>query len=190
LPSAFSPDGTRLLFFEQRPERLAFDLGILTLQGERRAELVAQTMFSEENADISPDGRWVVSQSDESGRNEIYLRPFPDMNAARHLVSTDGGTRPVWARSGREFFYLAGGQGTATLMAVPIQTSPTLTVGKPIKLFEGAYWAGLRGRTYDVSPDGQRFLMIKEAGSTADAAPQIIIVENWFEELKQRVPKN
>ena len=74
------------------------------------------------------------------------------------------------------------------MMAVPMQTSPSLVMGTPVKLFEGRFFSGLVGRTYDVSPDGRRFLMIKDAASTAELPPQIVIVENWFEELKRRVP--
>jgi serine/threonine-protein kinase len=186
LPTAFSADGTRLVFTDQG-RRGDYDIGILQLQGERRPELVMNTTFNEINAEVSPDGRWVAYQADESGRYEIYVRPFPDMASARRLISTTGGTRPVWARSGRELFYLAA---DGALMAVPVETSPTLTVGAPVKLFTGPYFAVLNGRTYDVAPDGERFLMIKEIGSAADAAPQIIVVENWFEELKARVPTN
>ena len=105
-PHAFSPDGTRLLIREERPTTGA-DLALLTLEGERRVETLVQTTFTERNGEISPDGRWLAYQSDESGQFEIYVRPFPDVNSGRWQISTGGGTRPLWARRGRELFYVA-----------------------------------------------------------------------------------
>jgi Tol biopolymer transport system component len=189
LANAVLPDGSRLFVTVQELSGV-YDLGILDLAGDRRTELVTQTPnFNEQNADLSPDARFVAYQSNESGQSEIFLRPFPDTKGLRHLVSIAGGTRPLWARSGRELFYLTAG---GALMAVPVQTTPTLTVGTPVKLFEGPYFRGLNLRTYDVSPDGLRFLMIKEVGSGEDTSerPRIIIVQNWFEELKRLVPTN
>ena len=104
-------------------------------------------------------------------------------------MSKGGGTRPLWARTGRELFYLATGSDGFRVMAVPIQPGTSFTAATPQALFEGRYFVDSEGRTYDVSPDGQRFLMIKNAG-TAEAAPQIIVVENWFEELKRLAPTN
>ncbi|MBI3050026.1 MAG: serine/threonine-protein kinase [Acidobacteria bacterium] len=184
-PADFSPDGAHLFIHIQEPSG-EYDLGVLSLQGERRSQLLTDTDgFNEHNAAVSPDGAWIAYQSNESGRSEVYLSPFPRFTSARHLISTGGGTRPAWARSGRELFYLTE---SGTLMAVPIQTTPALTVGKPAALFEGPYFRSLNGRTYDVSPDGQRFLMIKEADATAGAVPQIVLVENWLDELTRLVP--
>ena len=101
-------------------------------------------------------------------------------------MSTGGGTRPLWARNGRELFYLVG-QGR--VMAVPIQPGPTFVAGSPVVVFDGPYVAPLAGRSYDVSSDGQRFLMIKENESSGKASPpQLIVVQNWTEELKRLVP--
>jgi serine/threonine-protein kinase len=138
-------------------------------------------------ADFSPNGRFIAYQSDESGRYEIYVRPFPRIDNGRWQVSTAGGTRPVWARSDRELFYL---DASNALTAVPVDTSgPTLGNGIPTKLFDTKYAEPSPSRNYDVSADGQRFLMLK-ANATDDpnATPvSMIIVEHWFEELKQRV---
>ena len=102
-----------------------------------------------------------------------------------------GGRRPLWARDGRELFYQAPSIGpTSTLMRVPVEARGTVwSAGTPVALFQGRYFTGTQGRAYDVSPDGRRFLMIKEAGADqGDARPQIIVVQHWTEELKRLVP--
>jgi serine/threonine-protein kinase len=154
------------------------------------------------NADISPDGRWLAYESNESGQREVYVRPFPDVSGGRWQVSTGGGTRPVFGRNGQELFYLAttGTVGTdATLMSVRIQPGSTWTAGNPAKLFTGRYFyndgqgAAGDGRTYDVSPDGRRFLMIKDSGTVGQQTatpPNLVVVQNWTEELKRIVPTN
>ncbi len=153
-----------------------------------RTDVLVQTTFAELNAEVSPDGRWLAYASNESGQNQIYVRPFPNVNAGRWQVSTSGGTRPVWARSGRELFYL---DVNNQLTAVPVQTTgSTFSAGNPVKLFEGRYYTGSNLRTYDVSPDGQRFLMIKDS-APSDQPPtatpaSLVVVLNWFEELKAR----
>jgi len=138
-------------------------------------------------AAFSPNGRYIAYQSEESGRIEIYVRPFPRVNNGRWQVSTAGGTRPVWARSGRELFYL---DASNALTAVPVDISgPTISIGSPAKLFDTGYAEPNPSRHYDVSADGQRFLMLK-ASATGDpnATPvSMVLVEHWFEELKQRV---
>ena len=166
----------------------------IRLNGEQKAEPLIASPSSEMNAALSPSGQWLAMQQyDESAKAEIWLLPFPDVGASRTQVSNGGGTRPAWARSGRELFYMAAPpnatEGIVSMMAVPVQTSPSLVLGTPVKLFEGPYFIGLAGRTYDVSPDGKRFLMIKNVSPGQTAADQrIVIVENWTEELKRLVP--
>jgi serine/threonine-protein kinase len=185
-PYAFSPDGRRLLLRQQNPST-GIDLHILALEGQRANEALLATPFSESNGELSSDGRWLAYQSNESGQDEIYVRPFPDVNAGRWQVSTGGGSRPLWARDGRELFYLAG-DGRLTGVAVETSNS-TFTTGNPVRLLERAYLSPAPGRTYDVSPDGQRFLMIKEVGSDeGGATSELVVVLNWFEELKRLVP--
>jgi hypothetical protein len=138
-------------------------------------------------ADFSPNGRYIAYQSDESGRYEIYVRPFPRIDNGRWQVSMAGGTRPVWARNGRELFYL---DASNTLSAVPVSTSgPTISIGIPAKLFDTTYVQPNPARHFDVSADGQQFLMLKAiATGDPNATPvSIVLVEHWFEELKQRV---
>jgi serine/threonine-protein kinase len=184
-PSSFSPDGTRLLVYGDgaRPDD---DVGLVHLPGDGRVmPLLRSTMFSEQNPEISPDGRWMAYNSEESGRNEVYVRPFPDVERGRWQVSTTGGTEPMWARSGRELFFRNGG----ALMAAPLQLGANFAAGTPRVLFQGAYARPPGGRTYDVSPDGRRFLMMKE-GTSGTGAPQaqVILVQNWLQELKRLVP--
>ena len=203
---AFSPDGTRLVFREETATT-GDDLVVLALEAGRRAQSPSQgvggpgrsstsdvrplvrTTFNERNGEISPDGRWLAYDSDESGRPEIYVRPFPEVDGGRWQVSTSGGTRPLWARSGKELLYLGP---SGAMMSAPVESGSTFRAGNPTRLFAGRYFlAELQpGRTYDVSPDGQRFLMIKPVVGPDQPAPSasLVIVQNWQEELKRLVP--
>jgi len=185
VPYAFSADGRRLVFGETG--RL-YDLGVLTL-GEG-AESILASEFSEANAEISPDGRWLAYQSDASGRDEIYVQPFPNLDEGRWQISRDGGTHPLWSPDGKELFYLRATTTRVTLglMAVPIETEPTFVPGNPAGVFEGNYVGYTPGRAYDVAPDGERFLMIKQAGLEEGSAQELILVQNWFQELERLVP--
>jgi serine/threonine-protein kinase len=185
-PLSFSPDGRLLVFGE--PGQPPFDLYTLDLNSDRKVSPLLNASYSEHNGEISPDGRWLAYQSDESGSSEIYVRPFPNVAGGRSQISSGGGTRPVWARNGRELFYL-GIDGA--MMSVSIDSSVgsgTFSAGTPQLLFPGpSYYLVQAGRSYDVSADG-RFLMIKNTTPRAVSAPQLIVVLNWVEELKQRVP--
>jgi serine/threonine protein kinase len=181
-PFSISPDGRRAILHSETDGSA---LDTLTLDGQSKPEpLLASPSFTLAHGEVSPDGRWLAYQSNEGGENQIYVRPFPDVNSGRWQVSPAGGIKPVWARNGRELFYLAG----RSLMAVPVQTAATFTAGTPIKLFEGPYFVGLGGRSYDVSLDGQRFVVIKETPEEDQPrADTIAIVLNWRDELKRRV---
>ena len=163
------------------------DIGIVSLEAEGEVSPLVQTAFNERNAEVSPDGQWLAYESDESGQLEIYVRPFPDVDTGRWPVSTGGGTQPLWARDGRELFYRSG----AAVMVVSIQTGSPFVAGSPAVVFERPYLVGPGGRAYDIAPNGQRFLMLREGadGDSQNAPPdRFIIVENWFEELRRRVP--
>ena len=132
------------------------------LAGERGLRPLVQTPFTDRNGVVSPDGRWLAYESDSSGRFEIYARPFPEADSGRWQVSTAGGTRPLWAHSGRELFYM-GLDGA--LMRVSVEANDSVwSAGTPTKLLEARYFGtgSNPGRTYDISPDDQRFLMIKQ----------------------------
>ncbi len=151
-----------------------------------RLEASGGTLFEGSWPEFSPDGRYIAYQSDESGQAEVYVRPFPLVDSGRWQVSTAGGTRPAWARSGRELFYL---DASNTLTAVPVQTSGlTLSAGQPAKVFDSKDATPFGPRYYDVSPDGERFLMLKDSIPDPNATPaQLVVVEHWFEELKAPV---
>ncbi len=126
--------------------------------------------FDELNADVSPNDHWLAYESNESGRPEIYVRPFPNVDADRQQVSTNGGTQPLWARNGQELFY----ESVGTLMRVPVKTGATFERGTPEKVFDASPYlvsprGGQPGRMHDVSADGKRFLMIKETSVPTSA---------------------
>jgi len=188
-PYFFSPTGKELVFRELRPS--GPDIGMISVGGDANPVWILESRFAEMNAELSPDGRWMAYQSNESGNHEIYVRPFPKVNEGFQQVSGAGGIQPVWSRNGRELIYLQPGP-PFRLMAVPVRTGPTFDSGNPQVLFDWPYLApGPGGRTYDVSPDGRRFLALKAFAAVAGGdvpPPRIIVVENWIEELKQRVP--
>jgi serine/threonine-protein kinase len=179
VPFSFTPDGKLLVFHEIRPET-GQDLWLLPMEGERKPRVFLQTPAGETGAAISPDGRWVAYVSNSN----VFVRAFPGPGGVWQ-ISTEGGAEPAWARGGKELFYRKGGQ----MMAVEVRTQPTFSAGSPKLLFQGPFEEGSDfRRMYDVSPDGQRFLMLKPVESQASAHTQINVVLNWFEELKQKVP--
>jgi eukaryotic-like serine/threonine-protein kinase len=186
--TSITPDGTWLAGFEMPPKTLPSVFFLpLTHAAASSVDPVGGSRFVGAMAEFSPDGRYVAYQSLESGRGEIYIRPFPRVDNGRWQVSTAGGTRPVWAHSGRELFYL---DASNALAAVPVSTSgPTIRIGSPVKLFDTPYAEPNPSRHYDVSADGQRFLMLKPgANGDPNTTPvSMVLVEHWFEELKQRV---
>ena len=183
-PFSITPDGRRAIL-QAAPLAPSYFLDILTLDGQSKPELLLSSPpFDLAQGELSPDGRWLAYQSNEGGENQVYVRPFPDVNGGRWQVSPAGGIKPVWSRNGRELFYLAG----RALMAVPVQTTTKFTAGTPARLFEGSYFVALGGRSYDVSLDGQRFVIIKELpNEDQPRAENMVIVLNWREELKRRV---
>jgi serine/threonine-protein kinase len=187
-PTAFAPDGRTLVFAE--PANPPRDLALVHLTGERKTELLlGETPFDELNGEISPDHRWLAYESDESGRKEVYVRPFPNVNGGRWQVSTNGGTRPYWRPDGSELFYWsATGDNTGQIMVVSVTSGGSFTAGRPRLAVERSYLAPISGRSYDVSPDGRRFLVIKDAPAPTSAPSELVVVLNWFAELKRLVP--
>ncbi len=181
-PVSWSPDGQVLAFVEVNPTTQR-DLWVLRMD-DRKTEPFLKTKFDESVARFSPDGHWLAYISNELGRYEIYVQPYPGPGG-KWLISTEGGTEPAWNPNGREIFYRNGDK----MMAVDIATEPSFAVGKPHVLFAGPYEPSpATSPNYDVSPDGQRFLMLKPSEQEAAAPTQINVVLNWFEELKRRVP--
>ena len=182
IPFSWSHDGQLLTFLEV-DATTGNDIWVLQLS-DRKAQPFLRTPFNESVPQFSPDGRWLAYISDESGHFEIYVQPYPGPGS-KWQISTEGGTEPVWNPNGRELFYRSGEK----MMTVDISTQPGFAAGKPRMLFEGRYEpTPLTTPNYAVSPDGQRFLMLKPAQQAEEAPTQINVVLNWIEELKRRVP--
>lgn len=183
--TAITPDGTRVIGFETRDKAPTEVVAFPHATG--RSEPLSEIRFAGAFAEISPDGQYIAYQSSESGQVEIYVRPFPQVDSGRWRISTAGGTRAAWARSGRELFYL---DASNTLIAVQVQTSgSTFSAGSQAKVFDAKYSEPFPARMYDVSADGQRFLVMKDsAAGDPNATPaSMVVVLNWFKELKARV---
>ncbi len=143
--------------------------------------------FDETAMALSPDGRWLAYASNESGRQEVYVRPFPDLESGRRLVSADGGSSPLWAHSGRELFYLTPAN---EMMSAAVQTRPTFEVTERRTLFQfGADFVfGTRVyTTYDITPDDRRFVFVRTVGPQQENRVRLVLIENMLEELKEKM---
>jgi serine/threonine-protein kinase len=192
-PSSWSPDGATLAYMDEGESKgfFQFDIWVLSI-GDRKTRPVIHTAANEMTPEFSPDGRWLAYVSNESGRSEVYVQPYPGPGE-RHLISTNGGWQPAWSGSGRELFYVQGGAvgggGVTTLMSVKLATAPAFQAGMPEALFESADLRIPWGRSYDVASDGRRFLLTLNKETPTNLAPaQMIFVQHWFEELKRLVP--
>ena len=179
-PGDWSADGRFLAYDLAHPER-GYDIWYLRRKDDEQGfdEVpFLQTPFNEQNPKLSPDGRFVAYQSDESGRSEVYVTPFPE-GGGKWPVSRNGGEDPRWSRDGKELFYVEGD----TLVAVAVGTTPGFSAGEAERLF--SEFSLQRGSypNYDVSPDGQRFVTVE---SVENATPAIHVVQNWFEEFRGR----
>jgi serine/threonine-protein kinase len=175
-PRSFSPDGRLLAVTEWAPTSMR-NIWMLNIEGDRSPMPVLTTTFDEYAPAFSPDGRWLAYVSDETGRDEVYVRRYPG-EGGKSLVSTGGGSVPAWSADGRELFYRNG----QSMMAVSVETEPAFRAEKPRLLFEGNFKRGVYdSMSYDASPDGRRFVMVE---GTSDIAPdQIKVVLNWFGDL-------
>ena len=183
-PRAFSPDGTMLIFEDRSGGR--FQLGILGLEGSRTPTVLLDEETRERNPTVSPDGKWLAYNSQGPGTDrEVYVRPFPDVEAGRWQISTGGGDWPLWSPAGDELFY----RGPTGLMALQFTTDPTFTPATITQLFERRLIGGVSGRRIAVSSDGQRFLLFANDVQESDTPPaQLGVVLNWHKELLERVP--
>ena len=178
VPGSWTGDGKFLAFTELNPKS-GKDIWIFKSDSSV-ASLLLASPFQEHSPVFSPDGRWLLYVSDESGCEEVYATRYPGLGEKKS-ISTSGGREPVWSRDGQAVFYRNGDQ----IIAVPVQLTPAFTIGKPRVLFEGKWAASsISNANYDVSADGQRFLMV-EVEKSATAA-ELRVVVNWFEELKRQ----
>jgi Tol biopolymer transport system component len=178
---AFVPEGDRAVVISTGTAG-SYDLSTLPLEPGGALAPILSTQFHECYPALSPDGRWLAYASDESGQFEVYVRPFPGPGP-KTIVSQNGGSEPVWARNGRELFYIGFGREGGPLIAAGIQTSPTFQVTARTPLFDASeYETATPHANYDVGPDG-RFVMVYQGRLS-----EIVLVQNWAEEIGRRGP--
>jgi Tol biopolymer transport system component len=182
-PSAWTADGSALLAFFSDGSRLI----------PRDGKTEPRPLPIGAQADFSPDGRWLAYESrpNANTRGQVYEQSYPALDH-REQVSIGNGAGPAWRRDGRELYYVEDASSDGPLkirmMAVPITTTPTFSAGSPRMLFEGPFRIDGPFRGYDVTPDGQRFLMVQEIAQPAARLSHMVLVQNWTQELKRVVP--
>ena len=184
-PRTVSSDGL-LVFTEGRDINTSQDIGMLSLTDEERETTwLVRTPFDERNPVLSPDGHWMAYTSDRTGVVEVYVKPFPNVDDEREQVSQGGGNWPTWAHNRNELFY----RTAEGMMVVAYEAEPGFRPQSPALLFEETGIYTNLQRSYDVAPDG-RFLVVKAGTSTTDNSKvgQIILIQNWFDELQRLVP--
>jgi serine/threonine-protein kinase len=180
-PRSISPD-SRWLIAESFTPASGFDLKLIPLHGDRLNGPALNSPFLERWGEVSPDGRWLAYQSNESGRPEIHVRAFPDLDSGHWQVSTSGAGGLHWSRTGHELFFVELTGAGISLVAVPVRADGrTFVAGKPVPLFSMNGYS----ERYDVAADG-RFLMVKD--DVANQQRRVVVIENWDQELKTRVP--
>jgi Tol biopolymer transport system component len=175
VPKSWSPDGKFILYAQINPGTGADLLGF-PVEPDPKPFVVAQTSATEDQGQFSPDGKWVAYTSNESGRSEIYVIPFPISPGERWVVSRGGGVQPRWRRNGKELFYISP---DSKMMAVAVNTQPVFQAGTPQALFQtDLVDTGIRTgpMSWDIAPDGNRFLIITEAPGDALS---ITVATNW-----------
>ena len=185
-PYDITPDGRNVVFTEFRTYR---DQGIamVSLDGSGTPTPLIDGPFAELRPGLSPDGRWIAYQSDESGRFEVYVRPFPAVDDGRWRVSASGGVSPVWGPDGRELFYFNDG----SVVRVPVTIRGSFHAGSPAPVFSVDLPSDRLGPIFDISPDGRRFLFVKATQAESGDARSFIlhVVENWTDDLNRRFPE-
>jgi serine/threonine-protein kinase len=183
-PASWSPDGKTVAIIDDPPDTGA-DIVMLDV-GSGRVTPFLNSPFNEQYPVFSPDGRWMAYTSNESNREEVYVRPVPGPGP-KYLVSSEGGREPLWARNGKQLFYRKFPSGQ--MWVVDVRTDGVFSPGKPRLLFEKpGFQHSFPIRAYDLSLDSQRFLMVKVEERKPTPVTEMILVQNWFEELKRLVP--
>ena len=177
-----TPDSTRFVLRLIAPPTR--DIVQWRLGDSTYTPMMAQATVSETSPELSPDGRWIAYQSDESGQYEVYVRPYPDWTAGRWQVTQAGGTAPLWSRSGRELFYRSG---TGALMAAEVMSGPTFTTGTHTRLFDAVgFHGGTFALFYDVAPGDRRFVMLRRVrrADGPEHAERLVQITNWASEVR------
>jgi serine/threonine-protein kinase len=188
-PGSWTPDGERLAFVEGHPDaETGEDVQLLHVR-DRRLTPLLNTRFNENSPEFSPDGHWLAYSSDESGREEVYVQAFPGPGG-KWQVSSEGGSAPLWARNGKQLFYRSSVQSYQDRVWVAdVQTDGGFRTTKPRLLCEApGFQASHPVRVWDISLDGQKFLMVKLEERKSQPVTEMILVQNWFEELKRLAP--
>ena len=182
--SSVSPEGDRILGVTPQNRETGWDIALVEVGSGNPPQPVVASAARESFPSFSPDGKWIVYQSDESGEDQVYVQPFPNVGGGKWQVSPSSGSgaTPVWNPRGGEIFYRDG----PALMAVPILSEEPFTVGSATELFAGSYVSSWWGSSA-ITPDGEHFLMLKN-WNDPDESAELILVQNWFEELKRLVP--
>jgi eukaryotic-like serine/threonine-protein kinase len=183
LPTSWTPDGKTLLYCQYATDR-RLQRWILPPPGsggENKPRMLSQTSFNEENPQVSPNGKWMAYGSDESGKYEAYVVPFPGPGG-KSQISTQGGRFPVWSRSGRELFYVE--PDTNQLMAVDVSAGPQFRAGQSHALFK--LTGSIADLMFDVTPDPKRFLVARVPEGTVTST--FVTITNWFDDLRRRAP--
>ncbi len=185
-PSSISPDGKTLAFIESTPGAGGLGHHIMLLDlSNRQIKPLLNSKFTERTPEFSPDGRWLIYTTNESGRFEIYVQPYPGPGNRQKLTEA-GGSDPIWSRNGKQIFYRYGYQ----VWVMDVQTSPSFSASKPRMLFENTAYGSITGgivRGWDVTPDGQRFMMVNYESRMLQPITGMIFVPNWSDELKRLV---
>jgi len=181
-PGSFTPDGSMLAFVDYHPQPSD---NILLLDMKTRGVTAVLTSKAREiYPEISPDGRWLAYASNESGRMEIFMGPFPGLGG-KWQISNAGGTEPIWSKDGKQLFY----RRSAQVWVVGIRTEGGFYAGRPHLLFEQrGLGFGDPIRNWDLAPDGRSFLMVKSEETKPEPVTEMVLVQNWFEELKRLCP--
>ncbi len=191
-PGSWSPAGKTVALVEESPEEkkkigYQWDINMLDV-GTGRVTPFLNSPFNERYPEFSPDGRWIAYTSDESQRHEVYVRPFPGPGM-KYPISSEGGCEPLWAKDSKQLYYRWPDIQPNQVWVVDVRTDGGFTAGKPRLLFEkSGYYSTFPIRTYDLSLDGKRFLMVKGAQRKPAPVTEMVLVQNWFEELNRLVP--
>ena len=179
-PQSITADGRTLGFRVNAGSSGRGDLHVTTLDGSGGTRPLFETPFVERSAAVSPNGKWLAFDSDQTGRFGVYVRPFPHVGTQQWQISGAGGGGPIWSRSGRELFFLAA---DGNMMVVDVKAENEFSPSLPVKLFNAsAYYSSAFGLgLYDISPDGRRFVMVKEIPSAKPSEPtaHLVVTTNW-----------